>query len=67
MMHYVLLVNKLDPTWKDETSLQSTAEGDADLPTSTVRRSCDADHCQLVCSLTIGIRGWGFTECWCCC
>ena len=39
MMHYVLLVNKLDPTWKDETSLQSTIESDADA--ATVRRSCD--------------------------
>lgn len=28
MMHYVLLVNKLDPAWKDETTLQSTAEDD---------------------------------------
>lgn len=36
MMHYVLLVNKLDPSWKDETSLQSVA--DADLPTSSVRK-----------------------------
>ena len=36
MMHYVLLVNKLDPNWKDETSLQSVA--DADLPTSSVRK-----------------------------
>lgn len=38
MMHYVLLVNKLDPTWKDETSLQSTIESDADIATV---RSCD--------------------------
>lgn len=31
MMHYVLLVNKLDPSWKNETSLQSTtAESDED-------------------------------------
>lgn len=35
MMHYVLLVNKLDPSWKDETSLQSVA--DADLPTSSAK------------------------------
>ena len=28
MMHYVLLVNKLDPTWKDETTLQSSAADD---------------------------------------
>jgi len=34
MMHYVLLVNKLDPAWKDEASLQSTKE---DLSTSPVR------------------------------
>ena len=39
MMHYVLLVNKLDPTWKDETSLQSTIENDADA--AAVRRSYD--------------------------
>ena len=38
MMHYVLLVNKLDPSWKDETSLQSTIESDED---AAVRRSCD--------------------------
>ena len=51
MMHYVLLVNKLDPTWKDETSLQSTmAESGEDqrIEASTVKRSCDARHCQLV-------------------
>ena len=30
MMHYVLLVNKLDPAWKDETLLSSTGESDAD-------------------------------------
>lgn len=37
MMHYVLLVNKLDPSWKDETSLtQSTVDNDSDMSASTV-------------------------------
>jgi len=28
MMHYVLLVNKLDPEWKNEASLQSSESTD---------------------------------------
>lgn len=48
-MHYVLLVNKLDPTWKDETSLWSTtaaesSDEDEHTEASTVKRSCDAYH-----------------------
>lgn len=50
-MHYVLLVNKLDPAWKDEASLQSTIEEDLDLSTSPVRirKNCTVMICLIVC------------------
>ena len=45
MKHYVLLVNELDPSWKDETLLQSSGEKDADTAAEvvSVRRSHDPD------------------------
>ena len=45
MMHYVLLVNELDPSWKDETLLQSLGEKDADMSVevTSVRRSHNSD------------------------
>ena len=45
MMHYVLLVNELDPSWKDETLLQSLGKTDADMAAevTSVRRSHDSD------------------------